>query len=256
MVHSPAAWLAVLALALLGALSPARGHAGSLEPEAPAESSLAAEPRTFGTSAITSHTLQAFAFTGAAAADVASLAPFGPASRFCTSLCTLGAPLLLPAGARVTAVELDGCDTSAVGGFTLTLFRAGKFESGTSGLASTIFTGMPGCTAFTQTLPMPHTIDNASNSYFVQLALTGGTSAVRFQAVRVLYTLQVSPAPAVATFPNDVPPGHPFFQFVEALAQAGITAGCGPGAFCPDSPLTRGQMAVFLSKALGLHFAP
>ena len=132
MVHSPAAWLAVLALALLGALSPARGHAGSLEPEAPAESSLAAEPRTFGTSAITSHTLQAFAFTGAAAADVASLAPFGPASRFCTSLCTLGAPLLLPAGARVTAVELDGCDTSAVGGFTLTLFRAGKFESGTS----------------------------------------------------------------------------------------------------------------------------
>jgi hypothetical protein len=26
------------------------------------------------------------------------------------------------------------------------------------------------------------------------------------------------------------------------------------GNFCPDGPLTRGQMAVFLSKALGLQF--
>jgi hypothetical protein len=37
---------------------------------------------------------------------------------------------------------------------------------------------------------------------------------------------------------------------------SGITAGCGGGNYCPDAPLTRGQMAVFLSKGLGLHFAP
>jgi hypothetical protein len=42
----------------------------------------------------------------------------------------------------------------------------------------------------------------------------------------------------------------------EALLAAGITGGCGGGAYCPDSPVTRGQMAVFLSRALGLHFAP
>ncbi|HEX4439809.1 MAG TPA: S-layer homology domain-containing protein, partial [Thermoanaerobaculia bacterium] len=71
--------------------------------------------------------------------------------------------------------------------------------------------------------------------------------------VRVYYHLQVSPAPGTATF-NDVPTNHPFFQFVEALAASGITAGCGGGNFCPDAPLTRGQMAVFLSKALGLHW--
>jgi hypothetical protein len=42
------------------------------------------------------------------------------------------------------------------------------------------------------------------------------------------------------------------------LAASGITAGCStaPPLYCPDDPLTRGQMAVFLSKALGLHFAP
>jgi hypothetical protein len=65
----------------------------------------------------------------------------------------------------------------------------------------------------------------------------------------------VSPAPAFA-FYVDVPNTHPFYQFVEALRVAGITTGCGPFLYCPDDPITRGQMAVFLSKALGLHFAP
>jgi S-layer homology domain len=71
--------------------------------------------------------------------------------------------------------------------------------------------------------------------------------------VRVLWKRQVSPAPQAATF-NDVATNHPFFQFVEALADSGITAGCGSGNYCPDQPLTRGQMAVFLAKALGLHW--
>lgn len=48
--------------------------------------------------------------------------------------------------------------------------------------------------------------------------------------------------------------GHPFFQFVEALSASGITAGCGNGNFRPSAPLTRGQVAVFLSKALGLSW--
>lgn len=67
------------------------------------------------------------------------------------------------------------------------------------------------------------------------------------------YRLPVSPAPGTATF-NDVPTSHPFFQYVEALAASGVTAGCGNGNFCPDQPVTRGQMAVLLSKALGLHW--
>jgi len=40
----------------------------------------------------------------------------------------------------------------------------------------------------------------------------------------------------------------------EALYAAGITGGCGNFNYCPDAPLTRGQMAVFLAKALGLHW--
>jgi hypothetical protein len=62
-------------------------------------------------------------------------------------------------------------------------------------------------------------------------------------------------APATASF-NDVPTNHPFFQYIEALKASGITGGCqaSPPLYCPDNPLTRGQMAVFLAKALGLQF--
>ena len=76
-----------------------------------------------------------------------------------------------------------------------------------------------------------------------------------FGWIEIWWTPSVSPAPAAATF-NDVPTTHPFFRFVEALAASGITGGCSanPPLYCPDSSLTRGQMAVFLAKALGLHW--
>jgi len=70
---------------------------------------------------------------------------------------------------------------------------------------------------------------------------------------RITWHRTVSPPPDSPTF-TDVPADHPFFQYIEALSVSGITAGCGDGKFCPDAPLTRGQMAVFLSIALGLHW--
>lgn len=71
--------------------------------------------------------------------------------------------------------------------------------------------------------------------------------------VRAQWLRQVSPAPPTARF-LDVPTAHPFFRFIEALAASGITGGCSGNQFCPDSPVTRGQMAVFLSTALGLSW--
>ena len=70
----------------------------------------------------------------------------------------------------------------------------------------------------------------------------------------VFYKRQVAAAPAVATFPNDVPTTSPIFRFVEALATVGITGGCGSGSYCPNDPVTRGQMAVFLAVGLGIGF--
>jgi len=36
------------------------------------------------------------------------------------------------------------------------------------------------------------------------------------------------------------------------VAAAGITSGCAPNKYCPDDPVSRGQMASFLVRALGL----
>jgi len=49
--------------------------------------------------------------------------------------------------------------------------------------------------------------------------------------------------------------GSVFAGDIAALADAGITRGCNPprnDRFCPDDPVTREQMASFLSRALGL----
>jgi S-layer homology domain len=89
-------------------------------------------------------------------------------------------------------------------------------------------------------------------NYFLQWYASNADD-VAIRACRIRWKRQVSPAPATATF-NDVPTSHPFFPFVEALAASGISAGCGTDIYCPNAPLTRGQMAVFLAKALGLHW--
>jgi hypothetical protein len=47
---------------------------------------------------------------------------------------------------------------------------------------------------------------------------------------------------------NDVPPGVFYHDFVQFLVDKGITAGCGPGLFCGEQAVTRGQTAVFLER--------
>jgi hypothetical protein len=58
------------------------------------------------------------------------------------------------------------------------------------------------------------------------------------------------------SFP-DVPRASPFYRFVETLLHHGVTGGCGAGLFCPQSPTTREQMAVFVLVAReGPEYAP
>ena len=56
------------------------------------------------------------------------------------------------------------------------------------------------------------------------------------------------PPPATGTAFPDVPAGNPFARWIEELAREGVTGGCGGGLYCPDNPVTRQQMAVFLLK--------
>ena len=56
---------------------------------------------------------------------------------------------------------------------------------------------------------------------------------------------------------GDAPPTYWAYTFIETLADAGITAGCGGGNYCPLEPVTRAQMAVFLERGMnGSTFVP
>lgn len=58
---------------------------------------------------------------------------------------------------------------------------------------------------------------------------------------------------ALAAHFGDVPNSHPFHNDIAAIADAGVTSGCGGGDFCPDRNVTRAEMAAFLNRlgALG-----
>ncbi len=53
-----------------------------------------------------------------------------------------------------------------------------------------------------------------------------------------------------AADPFDDDDGNYFEAAIGALAASGITTGCTETAFCPDRPVTRGEMAAFLIRAL------
>jgi hypothetical protein len=166
-----------------------------------------------------------------------------------------GHSLVLPSGSYVTEVAVDGCDDSVVDNLELIVRQDPRGPSLSEWPLNVQTTGTPGCASFPFAPFWTFGIDNQANAYLVRVCLPGGSagSSVRFKAVRVSYHLHVSPAPASATF-GDVPTDHWAFQHVEALVASGITAGCGGGNYCPEQPLTRAQMAVFLAKGLGLHW--
>jgi glucose/arabinose dehydrogenase len=58
--------------------------------------------------------------------------------------------------------------------------------------------------------------------------------------------------PACSGMFTDVPCPSLFADWVEQLAAEGVTAGCGGGNYCPDTPVNRAQMAVFLTKTFNL----
>jgi hypothetical protein len=59
------------------------------------------------------------------------------------------------------------------------------------------------------------------------------------------------PPNAVGLFP-DVPAGYWARNWIEQLAVESITAGCGGGNYCPEVPVTRAQMAIFLVRTFNL----
>jgi hypothetical protein len=171
---------------------------------------------------------------------------------------TLWAPIEIPHGGRVVSLRPFYFDNSAA----QVSFYVSYFE----GLSTSqqIFTHTSTDAAVMQAplLPFDHTInyfpsgfdDPATmRNYAMVVGMEPGGSSLRFRGVMVYWKRQMSTQPSVPTF-SDVPFGSLYYGAVEALAASGITGGCGGGKFCPNDALTRWQMAMFLTRALGLHW--
>ena len=60
------------------------------------------------------------------------------------------------------------------------------------------------------------------------------------------------PGVGASTGFSDVPPEYWAAAWIKQLVAEGITSGCGAGTYCPESPVTRAQMAVFLVRTFNL----
>jgi hypothetical protein len=65
-------------------------------------------------------------------------------------------------------------------------------------------------------------------------------------------TRGASAVPAASGVFGDVAPSYWAAAWIEELVALGITVGCGGGSYCPEAPVTRAQMAIFLIRAFEL----
>ncbi len=223
-------------------------------------------PDTYGTSVVSYYMIPGSAFfpwsnTGYSSDN------YGRGPRWSTTAATdLNAQIHLPAGAKVIYMELDAYDNNVAARTYASLtvcpwtglgctYHPTSAAQCQAGFICTSYAGAStGITLVSIDLSSDNlVVDNFNNQFTALAEPNASDGSEKVAGIIIGYKLQVSQAPSVATF-ADVPVGSIYFPFVEALFKSGITAGCGGGNFCPNTAITRGQMAVFLATALGLQW--
>ena len=217
--------------------------------------SVASTPRTFGTSNTSWYRIGASEFApvnGAAAPTMTFDGSTDFGARVYRGAWLFSSPHL-PDGALLMMIGLVGCDRHD-GRHIHWSGTATRNWNPTPLVTASTFDLGPGCgTMYADLSSLNYTVDNQVRQLLVRAMPDASDGTNQIGGAIIGYRLQVSPAPATPTF-NDVPTDDPGFQFIKALAASGITGGCGGGNFCPDSAVTRRQMAIFLAKALGLSY--
>ena len=92
-----------------------------------------------------------------------------------------------------------------------------------------------------------------SGNYCPSIPITRDQMAVFL--LRAKYGSSYSPPLPSGVF-QDVPTDHWAAAWIERLAAEGITSGCGSSNYCPTTPVTRDQMAVFLLRTFSIPPLP
>ncbi len=168
--------------------------------------------------------------------DAASAYPTNRATLTATVTLDVATPNQTPSLAAVAsqfsvvgaevALQLDGTDADA--GDTLTYSASGLPPGLALNPSTGLISGKP-----------TSLIDTAVNA-----TVTDGSAA---DSVTFAWTVTTAPV-----F-GDVAADHRFAQAIAWMAAQGISRGCGDGSeFCPDDPVSRGQVASFLARAFNL----
>jgi len=170
------------------------------------------------------------------------------------SAATTVAPVRLPSGAHLYRAQLFYYDNSSMYYATATLYR--YQYNNTSTLLDSCSGSTSATPGYTACIMYPNvTIQNGDSVYQLRVQLTGVTSHLRFMGVRLYWKRQIRTGLS-----------HPFTDIghlpqlwqdsIAALRASGITSGTTATTYSPDANVTRGQMAVFFARALGLYWSP
>jgi len=245
----------VLLLCVFGSGAFAFAGLGQAPPNAP-PLPVTNAPTTFGTSNTVYTSVGEWKFTPFTSSWTYGDTGGNHPTRFMTvpNAFLLSAPEL-PSGALLQWIEFEYCNSNPTEQISLGFYLADFQNNITNTITSIVGPANSGCSHASFDISIYGlTVDNLNHRYPLYAFFgANGDSTTSIAGSIIGYKLQVSPAPGSNTF-NDVLPSDPGFQYVEALVKAGITGGCGGGNFCPDNPVTRRQMAIFLAKALGLSY--
>ena len=244
-------WL-VAALALAAArLAPAEGAAatGEIAGSSGRVETTRSRPKAYGTGDYTITVVPAISFLpaseGQAYSTSGSLGRSGPTN----SVVNFYASIDLPAGAVVDYIGLNSM-TDAPNAIGVAMYR--RHENGFVETLGAFGSTVHGWGTDYNSSPLARLLAIVNLPIILHVQQGDFPTPQFFGHVEVWWKREVID-PFTVSF-GDVPVDHPFRKFIGALAASGITVGCGSGNFCPDQPVTRGQMAVFLAKALGLHW--
>lgn len=153
----------------------------------------------------------------------------------------------LPFAVSPRAVHFGARDIAAGAGAAVTVTLT-ELTANPVTVVSAALSGGPHDSQFAVTQTGPHTFDITfdptslgQKGASLEILTDAGVFGVRLRGTGMV--------PGAQTF-TDVPPSDPAAPFVESIFRAGLTGGCAAGpAFCPDDPITRLQMAVFLILA-------